>query len=311
MKRQCALAISAAGLALLTSATAMAEVSVKQWVFKGADAESRTAYFAQAHRFWGTGQYPADPAFLGKMVTMSTGKTEFLLWCTGKVDPATSKWISSIGMGKPSKANWYGNSFYSMRIDGKDSNQCPTELGEVAGGEKGSVTLVWRHPSARIAATFTLLDADDKLLVETKIEPRSTFKTYQVKLTCYPSSMAGGFTAGLATRDREGLSAKRALVRGNRAENRGYVNVTLAKDEPWVLFFDKHYDRALNRGEGPCAAAYSVKEATKALASVQNYSCHLTLTYPSSVTASHVILWDFKGMTNETAKGYVEDLVVE
>jgi len=286
-------------------------VSVKQWTFKGADAESRTAYFAQTHRFWGTGKYPEDPAFLGKMVTLSTGKTEFLLWCTGKVDPATSKWISSIGMGRPSRANWYQNSFYSVQIDGKDSHRFPAELGEVEGGEKGHATVIWRHPGARITATFTLLDGDDKLLVETKLEPRASFKTYNVKLLCYPSSMARGYAPGLATRDREGLTATRSIVRSNAAKNKGYVNVTLTKDEPWILFFDNYYDRARNRGEGPCAAAYSANEAVKAAVSVQNYSCFLTLTYPSSVTTSHVILWDFRDMANAAAKDYLRDLIVE
>ena len=311
MKRVCLPATSAACFALLAAAIVSADVSVKQWTFKGADAESRRAYFAQTHRFWGTNQYPDDPAFLGKMVTLSTGKTEFLLWCTGKVDPATSKWISSIGMGRPSRANWYQNSFYSVQIDGKDNHRFATELGEVRGGEKGHATVIWHHSSARITTTFTLLDGDDKLLVETKLEPCSSFKTYNVKLTCYPSSMARGYAAGLATRDREGLTAKRSLLRSNTAENKGYVNETLTKDEPWALFFDNYYDRALNRGEGPCAAAYSTKEAVKAAVSVQNCGCYLTLTYPSSVATSHVILWDLKGMPNAAAKEYTRDLVVE
>ena len=313
MRRRFRSATRVASLAagLLLAASASAEVSVKQWVFRGGDAQGRTAYFAQSHRFWGSGKYPTDPAFLGKMIAMSTGKTEFVLWCSGKVDAATNEWRSAIGMSKPSKANWYQNAFYSVKIGAKASRECATELGEVHAGEKGVATVIWRHPKARIVAKFILLDRDDKLLVETTVEPRGRIKTYELKLTCYPSSMAGGYKPGLKTRDREALTARRVMKRPTKPDNKGYLTATLAKDEPWVLFYDKYYDVAHNRGEGPCAAAYSTKEVGRAQAHASNYACFLTLHYPARTRTSHLILWDFKGMTNAAAKDYMRDLEID
>ena len=292
-------------LALLTTTSASAQVSVKQWTFRGGDAEGRSAYFAQSHRFWGSQVYPTDPAFLGKMVRMSTGSTEFLLWFRGQVDPATNRWASSVGMGRPSKANWYQNAFYCVVVDGVPSYECSAELGEATGGERGRVTATWKHPKARIVTSFALLDGDDKLLVETKLEPQAEIGTYQVKLTCYPSSMAGGHAPGLATRDREAVTPTRLLERTATPDNTGQVTAELTKEEPWILFYDNYYDVAHNRGEGPCAAAYSARQTKKATASVQNYPCQLTLTYPSAVTTSHLVVWDLNGMTNAAAKEYM------
>jgi len=290
---------------------AAAEVSVRQWTFRGGDAEGRAAYFAQSHRFWGTGQYPTDPAFLGKMVTMSTGMTKFLLWCRGKVEARTGEWRSSIGMGRPSKANWFQNSFYIVRIDGERCIDYRTELGEVRGGEKGTCVVTWHHPKAVITSTFTILDDDDKLLVQTNVAPQASFKRYRVELVCYPSSLAGGYDRGLKTRDREASTAHRILKRPKRDDNKGYVNATLTRDESWVLFYDRYYDVARNRGEGPCAVAYSTAEAIQANVSVTNYGCTLALEYPASQQTSHLVLWDFNGLPNAEAQDYLRYLVIE
>jgi len=300
-----------AALALF-AATASADVTVTRLTMRGADAKGRAAYFAQKHRFWGTNKYPADPAFLAEMFTLSTGKTEFVVWLPGKVDGATNEWRSPVGMPRPSNANWYQSGFYEVKF-GRDANhQYKTEIGEVkAGEEQGSMTIIWHHPKARIATTLILLDGDDKLLLETELEPKAKFKSYAVKLRAYPSAYAGGYKAGMKTRDRGGLTPKRELKREAKADNMGYINARLAKDEPWVLLLDKHYDVAANRCDGPCAAAYSPKEVLRADVSVQNYSCYFTARYPAKVTTSHLIVWDFKGMSNAQAKEYMKAVTID
>ena len=301
----------AAALVTAWSAVCAADVNVREWVFRGGDAKGRAAHFAQDHRFWGSGRYPKDRAFLGKMYRLSSGKTDFMLWLPGKVDAKTGAWRSAVGMGRPSKANWYQNGFYEVRIGRKSNHEFPTEIVAAKGGaDRGTVTAQWRHPKALIRTTFILLDGDDKLLVKTEVTPAGKAVAYTVKLTAYPGSMAGGYRRGLALRDREAMTPKRMIARPPKPNNRGVVKTTLNKDEPWVLFYDKHFDVAANRGEGPCAAVYSPAEA-RATAIVENYSCRLILSYPAKARASHLALWDFHGMTNAAAKDYMRSLVVE
>ena len=132
-------------------------------------------------------------------------------------------------------------------------------------------------------------------------------------LTAYPSSSVGGYAAGLETRNREGLTAKRTLSRQEREDKTGGIMVNLEKDEPWVLFYDKYFDVAENRGEGPCAALFSPKEAITATANITNYPCILKISYPADnkPVSSHIVLWDFNGMTNQAAAEYMKALEIQ
>ena len=309
MRRRYVSAMTSLAVVVAVAASLRAEVSVKQWVFRGGDPKGRAAHLALKKRFWASGKYPADPALLSKMVALSTGKTEFLLWFRGKVDAANT-WRATVGMGRPSNVNWYQNDFYEVHIGRKAGHQFKTELVEAKGGEEGVVTCRWSHDAGVITTRFVLRDGDDKLLIETRVAAKGKAKRYTVKLIAYPSSAAGGYSRGLKTRDREALTPKRTLRRPAKKENRGYVNATLTKDEPWVLLYDKHYDRDLNRGDGPCAMAYPPRQATSARVSVQNYGCFVWLAYPVN-SPSHIAVWDFKGLGNKAAMEYMKALVVE
>jgi hypothetical protein len=122
--------------------------------------------------------------------------------------------------------------------------------------------------------------------------------------------MAGGYKSGLKVRDREALTAERALRRPDREDNLGYVNAELKDREPWILFYDKYFDRDLNRGEGPCALACSPDQTKRAKVSIQNYGCHVWLTYPVDAP-SHIAVWDLKGMGNKAATEYMKALEIE
>lgn len=288
------------------------EVNVKEYTFRGGNEEDKAAYFAQQEdvSFWGTGKYPEDTSFMGKMFKMSTGNIKFVLWCSGKINSETNEWQSSIGMVKPSKANWNGSQFYDVIISGKKSSNFKTTIEEVKGGEKGEVKITWHHPDAIVTTDFILLDGDDKLLIETKVQPKTDIKMYQICLLCYPSSYGGDYQSGFKIRDREAMTGKRIIKRPELEDNTGYINVTIEKDEPWVLLYDKYFDVYYNRGEGPCAFAYSPEEVEKTTLSIQNYACWIYLDY-SATTISHLALWDFKGMSNQTAEKYMKDLEIK
>ena len=89
-------------LGLMVALTADAQVSVQRLTLRGADADSRAAYFRQPLRLWGSNQYPDDPAFLSELVTLGNGRTTFALWCRGRTERDTGHWSTLLGMAGPS-----------------------------------------------------------------------------------------------------------------------------------------------------------------------------------------------------------------
>ena len=74
-----------------------------------------------------------------------------------------------IGLG-PKDANWYGNGFLHIGIDGKKSSESEGVLSVVKLGPKvGLVNVTWQSPGGPVTALFELRDRDDKLLVTLKL----------------------------------------------------------------------------------------------------------------------------------------------
>ena len=300
----------AAGIALGVLASTAGEVAVRVVHLPGGTEEGRRAYLAQPIRFWGSGQYPEDTAFLGRIVRLSSGTTDYVFNCPGKVDSVTGKWLAQVGLCAPSKANWYSNGFLDVVINGKSARDFPAEIVRAEGGEKGTVTFAWEHPDARVIAEFALLPNDDKLLLEIKLEPRTELPHYEVRPICYPGSIRGGFKPDKMKRKREARTHTRVFERPEREDNGGHVSAVLGPDEPWVLFYDRHFDVAQCRGEGPCAVCYHPDEVETATVSIENYSCRAVLRYPGRVLSSHLVLWDLNGMSNHAGRRYMESLEV-
>ena len=310
--------VSAAVMLVFSIASLSAAVSVKVCAFRGGDEAGRTEYFSQINdqAIWGSGVYPTDPAFSGKLLKLVSANRQFHLWCPGRIDPATSAWFTGVGMVKPTGANWFSNGFFSVYLNDEGDpglEKYPATLDEATGGEtSGVVQMSWRHPDALITVRFILMDGDDKLLMATNVESRSTKKIekYGIKLLCYPSDYAGGSAAGAAIRNREALTNKRVIERPKSDDNQGYAQLALQKDECWILFYDKYFDPADLRGSGPCAALYSPRETSSVQTLVGNYACYLYLNYPAA-TVSHLMLWEFKDVRNQAAKDYMKNLQVK
>ena len=299
-------------LATLIVSAAVCDVTATESVFKGGKENSKE-YFGQEIRLWGSNGYPEDASYLGRMFKLKTGNTYFALWCDGSIDTNTGAWTAKgVGEYRPSTANWYAGGFYDVVVGGKSIFKSPATVIEVKGGKsEGHVKLSWQHPDATVTADFVLRDGDDKLLIKTNVETKSKISGYTVRLRSYPGSLAGGWEPGLRTRDREALTAGKVLQREQKENNAGKIDATLDAGEPWVLFYDKYYDMAQNRGEGPCAFAYSPKQVSSAKVMVGNYNCDAYLTYPAGNLTSDIVIWDFHGMTNESAKEYMKKLEIK
>lgn len=291
-------------LILACGSFAQADVKVNNLELKGADEASRKAYMAQPVRLWGTGQYSTDPQQRVNLISLSNSKTAFILKLDGKVNDK-NELTASLGMMSPSVANWYANGFFNFDVGGMTEKNTSVKIADIKSSpELGSVALLYTGPDFKAELTVSLAENDDKLMIEFKPEHKSSqARHYRVGLLCYPSSLGGGYQAGLKVRQREGMIPSGTLpCKDNFA--------TLNPLAPWVLFYDRHFDVKNNRGEGPCAVLFNSKDAARQDLLIGNYSCEMNIWYPMERTAQF-ILWDFHNWSNESAQNYMKELEIE
>lgn len=284
-----------------------AEVAVAEHVFRGGSAADREKYIALGYGR----SYPDDPAWKARAYELSTAGRVFAIWLPGRMDPSGEVWKSRAGMIKPSRANWFQDGFIDLIIGGRPASDFPAEpVSVVSGDDRGSVSIKWLHPEAEVEMEFSLLSGDDKLLVRTTVTPESAIPSYAIRLIAYPGSYGGGYGPGREHRDREAATPERVIQRPASEDNLGHSTLALEPGEPWVLFYDKNFDVGEGQGEGPCAVMFSPDEASRAVVSVRNYECILTLSYPGTdgPSVSHLLLWDFSGMSNQSALEYMQSL---
>lgn len=283
---------------------ASAQVVCKQLELLGGSKASHEAYLKQPHRlFPGVDYFPADVN--ATMIELTNSKISYVFKL--QRTPIDAQYPSkepttSFGLCAPTLANWSSFQLLEIGLNDKTSlDKCPVESLDLVEGKTGSFKIRWKHPDALVTATMALADGDDKLMMEVDVKPAEgkTLETYTVNLCCYPSSFAGGYEQGKALRAREAMTATRTLRMSDKA--------LLAKEEPWVLFYDNHFDVELNRGEGPCSFLYNPDDAAKCEIEVTNYPCYARITYPIKNKA-YLLLWEFKGAANKVAKEYMSGL---
>lgn len=291
-------------LLCLTAGLLHAEVKVSNLELKGGDENSRKAYMAQPVRIWGSSGYHTNPQERVNLITLSNAKCSFLLNLNGKLDPQGNL-NAKLGMMLPSSANWYANEFFSFDVNGITTANTTVEITNISSGtDKGSVSFLYTGKNFTAALTITLADNDDKLMLEFKPDCRDAAqKTCKISFLCYPSSLAGGWQAGLKLRKREALTSMRTLTESDKY-------VPLENNEPWILFYDLNFDVKDNRGEGPCALLFNPKECVRKEVLVGNYSCNLNFWYPMN-KAAQFILWDFNKWSNESACKYMKELNIQ
>ncbi len=289
-------------LTLLTAATALlAEVSVVRLDLDDSET-ARSNYQALSFRLWGSGKYRPDPTQRVTIVTLSNSRCGYVLQLSG-TQSAEGRWTATLGMPYPSKANWYSNAFFSFRCGAIKSQDCHIEILECrSGAEQGLLQLHYSKGDFTARLEITLLEDDDRLLFAMHPEAiPAGVANYQLELLCYPSSYGGGFQEGKDIRKREAQTPSRTLNPG--------PTVTLENDESWVCFYDKYFDVALNRGEGPCAILYNPRQVERAEALVGDYACSLRLSLPVSQPAG-LMLWDFHTWGNRSALDFMQALQV-
>jgi hypothetical protein len=257
----------------------------------------------QKYTFWGRGKYPENKNVKGRMIVLANSKVTYSFWMPGKVEDG--KWITLLGMPGPSKHNWYGNGFFTIKSWKFDSTKAPAEIKDVSKGEAGSFTICWKDDNYEVETKITLPDDADQLLIVTKLlKFPAKVKSYTVSLRCYPGHSGWSYKSGMKLRQRGVMTPARE--ENIKEETKAF---DLDEKEIWCLFYDRYYDFEKNRGEGPCGILLNPAETLKANIRVTNYACYANLTY-STKKQSDIILWDFHKMTNKQAVDYMKALKV-
>ncbi|NLZ62981.1 MAG: hypothetical protein GX902_04155 [Lentisphaerae bacterium] len=289
-------------LALLVSVSSLlAEVTVNRYDLTD-DEAGRSSYMSLPFRIWGSRKYRPDPAQRISIILLSNSCSSYALQLSGKETP-DGRWLAALGMPYPSQANWYPQSFFTFQCGSVESAQCQVEIMDCQSDkEKGVVRLRYRNDDFAAKVEITLLENDNKLLFAMHLEAVPPgIENYRLDFLCYPSSYGGGFEAGKELRDREVKTSVRTLPCGKTS--------ILEKEEYWLCFYDKYYDLALNRGEGPCAILFNPRQVQCAEARITNYACSLRLNLPVSQPA-FLMLWDFNGWSNRSALDYMQALKI-
>ena len=295
-------AVKTVFLVLLVSVSSLlAEVTVHRYDLTD-DEAGRSSYMALPFRIWGSGKYLPDPAQRISIILLSNSCSSYALQLSGKETP-DGRWLAALGMPYPSKANWYAQSFFTFQCGSVKSAHCQVEIMDCQSGqERGMLRLRYRKDDFAAKVEVTLLENDNKLLFAMHLESvPSGIENYSLDFLCYPSSYGGGFDAGKELRDREVKTSVRTLPCDKTS--------LLEKEEDWLCFYDKYYDLALNRGDGPCAVLFNPQQVQRAEARISNYACSLRLNLPVSQSA-FLMLWDFNGWSNRSALEYMQALKI-
>jgi len=203
----------------------------------------------------------------------------------------------------PPTCNWYHDGFFRVKFNGEEARRRRFELQQVESGARGLARFAADMRDGRIVVTFALLPRDDKLLLHLELQPAAGKKveSASVEFGCYPSDFA---VHRPETRRRALLTARRELA----PEDKGGSTVAdLTDEEPWILFYDRHYDVAQGRGAGPCALACDLAR-TNVRVACGAYRCLTTAVFRPGVTETSFLLWDLSGVSNADAFEYMRGL---
>ena len=206
----------------------------------------------------------------------------------------------------PPTCNWYHDGFFRLTLNEDQSVNYRFRLMETRSGAEGRAQFGADLPDARVVVAFSLLPGDDKLRLDLELQPHvgKVIESASVFFGCYPSDFA---PHSPQTRRRATLTAKRELL--NPGPKGSPSGAALTAEEPWVLFYDRHYDVARGRGAGPCALAYDVSRCT-ATARCGSYQCSVAAKLRPGVRRISFVLWDLSGVGNADAIEYLRSLKI-
>lgn len=209
--------------------------------------------------------------------------------------------FSGLGLG-PSTANWRlkGGGFLALVLNGQPVLASDkAEMAVLGQGQKGVVSVTWKHAVADVTVRMVAADRDDKLMCEVSVEPKEKITSLELRLLCYPYYFYD-------TNDPARKASDRWIATATRSAQHN-ATVELGPEEPWVYY----YDARITFG-GPAAMMLQPVEGAKTKVDVWDSVVVTSVSYPAATQKIRFALWDFgQGVTwqdgLERMKGLAEE----
>ena len=197
-----------------------------------------------------------------------------------------------LGMPQPGSENWYGGGFMSISLNGNNIGSAPLkEMRVIETGERGAFDVIWDASEGAVRVRFLALPGDDRLFCEVALEPKTEVKSFDIRLSCYPSF----FTSWHKQKGHRVVESP-----ASKAEEGATFTIDPQKD--WaLLYYDTIFDVAAERGVGPCAMLFLPEQIKAGKSKIGDYCVPTESTVAPGVSAVRFIFWDLKGKTNKDA----------
>ncbi len=146
---------------------------------------------------------------------------------------------------------------------------------------------VWQRDDVEVRTTFLALPNDRALFLEVHLFPKAPLKSLVLRIVAYPAAYT---TKG----ERCVVTALKGIVQVNAAQ-------LSPKDEWWMLFQDKKFEKALGHEISGCGMLFLPEEIESAKVDVQSYPIIAEFASKPSLSAVRICLFDLYDMTNEEA----------
>ncbi|MEA3402373.1 MAG: hypothetical protein U9R79_14140 [Armatimonadota bacterium] len=189
-----------------------------------------------------------------------------------------------IGMTAPTGANWYGNGFLNIHLEGEQVGTVRVRaVREMESGARGSVDFEWRRPEGTWRVRFLALPQGVRLFCSVRYFPAGPPADWRLRLVCYP---------GRQTRDghRMTTTAARTLEQTSTVELR-------RAGEWWLAIYDSVYDADHGHSDGGTAMIYAPEDVSAAKLEVTDYPVTVWLT-PSGQQVRLIFWGSFFGSSN-------------
>ena len=184
-----------------------------------------------------------------------------------------------LGMTAPIQANWYGQGFLSIRVDGLSVHDMPCKFREVrVSGADVLAEGTWETPKGDVHLRLALRSEDDKLLMQVALSPESQAKRLELRLLAHPQGFPEPRSRRAATATGEFTAATT-------------INLN-EQEQPWILLYDELFDEQ-DRGGGPCGVVYVPEEVETATTQLGTYPSTVSLRGKPGTRRITVGLWDF------------------
>ena len=195
----------------------------------------------------------------------------------GKCD--SKQWIFTqgfvpFGMTFPTMANWYGQGFFKIHIDGISLHDIPAKFRIVrASGPDTMLEGVWITSKGPVYVRFAMRGYDDKLLMQVALDTNTKADKIEVELLAYP----------------QGFNPLKLCVRTGKRNISKADKIFLDKDkEPWAVYYD-----AGKKSGGPCGLVYVPSEVKSVVVDLEPYQINTILTAKPGGRQVTIGLWDF------------------